>query len=84
VANLKTRLAILEASLPAPQEPKFIFFTRAERTNDEITGFKYKELNIVRVPGEALEDIKTRSSLLLIQNYPIQANFFIQSIYSED
>ena len=82
--NIKGRLEKLEAAVPTLQPQRFIFFTRAGHINDEITGFKYDGMEILRIAGEVFDDFKVRAEFFLAENNPTQMNFFIQSIYKAE
>ena len=82
--NIKDRLAKLEASIPAIKENHFVFTTRAGSDNSQITGFKYKDSNIVRVVGEEMESVKDRAAVFFAENNPDQSTFFIQAVYGVD
>ncbi|WP_432741746.1 hypothetical protein ABXJ76_15590 [Methylobacter sp. G7] len=79
--GLHARLSRLEYLVPPAQENRYIFTTRAGFDNSQITGFKYKELDVARAVGESLEILKDRAAVLFAENNPAQDNFFIQSLY---
>ena len=82
--SIKTRLAKLESSAPVVKENHFVFTTRAGNDSSQITGFKYKDSNIVRVVGEEMESVKDRAAVFFAENNSDQSTFFIQAVYGVD
>jgi hypothetical protein len=82
--KLTARLARLESLVIPPQENRYIFMTVSGHDHTEIIAFKYRDLTVVRVPGEDIDIFKDRAAAFFAGKYLTQICYVIQCRYDVD